>query len=105
MTPRIDQLLDLLKTEPNDSFLNYGLALEYARQDEKEKAINIIETVLQRDENYLAGYYLLGQLYEQTQQLKKARIAYSKGITIARQQKNNKTAGELSTALSLIEED
>lgn len=104
MIPRIDQLLELLQKEPTDSFLNYGLALEYAKLGDKEKAIEIIEAILCRDENYLGAYYQLGQLYEQTNQLEKAREVYSKGISIANNQKNNRTLGELNTALMLIED-
>ncbi len=104
MSTRIDQLLELLTTEPNDSFLNYALALEHAKLDEKPKAIRIIEEVLLNDENYLAGYYQLGQLYEQTNQLDKAHSTYLKGIEIATLQKNKKTQGELNTALMLISE-
>jgi tetratricopeptide (TPR) repeat protein len=72
--------------------------------NEKEKAIAIIEKIIQYDENYLAAYYQLGQLYEQTKQTAKAQNAYTKGIGVARQQKNTKTLGELNTALSLIED-
>ena len=104
MATRIDQLLELLTTEPNDSFLNYALALEYAKLNEKFKAIGVIEKILSHDKNYLAAYYQLGQLYEQTSQLDKAHSIYLKGIEIAILQKNRKTQGELDTALMLISE-
>ncbi len=100
---RIDQLLELLKQEPDDQFLNYALALEYAKED-KSKAISIIEKILERDPDYLAGYYQLGQLLEQTESISKAKEVYSKGIEIARKQRNNKTMGELNTAFDLLED-
>lgn len=104
MSNRITQLLELIQKEPNDSFLNYALALEYAKLNETDKAITIIEEVLKRDENYLGAYYQLGQLFEQMQQINKAKETYGKGIVIARQQKSIKTLGELNTALMLIED-
>ena len=100
---RINQLLELLKQEPDDQFLNYALALEYAKADDKPNAISIIENILNKDENYLGGYYQLGQLLEQTGNIEKAKIVYSKGIEIARRQKNNKTMGELNTALDMLD--
>ena len=103
-TSRLQQLQEMLKSEPNDSFLNYALALEYANIDKLEKAIEIIEALLKRDKNYLGGYYQLGKIYEQSQQPEKAIETYNKGITIAKEQKNNKTLGELNTALMLLEE-
>ena len=101
---RIDQLLELLKQEPDDQFLNYALALEYAKANEKSKAVLIIENILHQDENYLTGYYQLGQLLEQTGNSDKAKAVYSKGVEIAHKQKNNKTMGELNTALDLLED-
>lgn len=101
---RIAQLQELLKSEPTDSFLNYGLALEYAKENNQLKAIEIMEGILERDVNYLGAYYQLAQIYEQTKQVEKARLTYTKGIEIARAQKNNKAAGELRTALDLLDD-
>lgn len=101
---RLQQVQEMLKNEPHDSFLNYALAIEYAKEKKLEKAIEIIESLLKRDENYLGAYYQLGQLYEQTGKTQNAIEAYNKGISIAKQQNNKKTLGELSTALMLLEE-
>ena len=38
-TQRIDQIKEMLQNEPNDSFLNYALALEYAKANDVKKAI------------------------------------------------------------------
>lgn len=100
---RLLQLQEMLKTEPTDSFLNYALALEYGKENVK-KAIEIIEELLLRDENYLGAYYQLGKYYEQLQQNEKAVIVYQRGIKIAQQQKNKKTEGELNEALWMLED-
>jgi len=94
----------MLKNEPEDAFLNYALALEYAKVNELEKAIEIIESILTKDENYLGAYYQLGQLFEQTNRVEKAINTYKKGISIAQIQKNNKAVAELQQALFLMEE-
>jgi predicted Zn-dependent protease len=101
---RLQQIENMLKDEPDDSFLNYSLALEYVKINELKKAIEIIETLLKKDENYLGAYYQLGKLYEETQQPDKAITAYKKGITIAQQQTNKKAVSELNQALLLIED-
>ena len=92
----------MLKNEPNDSFLNYALAIEYAKTDDIKKAIQLIEALLIRDENYLGAYYQLGKYYEQTEQPQAAIVIYNKGIAIAQQQKNKKTEGELNEALLIL---
>ncbi len=101
---RILQLQEMLKTEPNDSFLNYGLALEYGKLNEIQKAIELIEALLLRDSAYLGAYYQLGKYYEQVQQTEKAMAVYKKGISIAQQQKNKKAEGELNEALWMLED-
>lgn len=101
---RIDQIKELLNNEPQDSFLNYALALEYAKENELKKAIDIIERIIERDENYLASYYQLAKFYEENTETEKARDAYAKGITIAKLQRNFKTLNELNEAVQLLDE-
>jgi len=101
---RLLQIVNMLKDEPHDSFLTYALALEYVKMNQLNKAIEIIETLLSRDENYLGAYYQLGKLYEETAQTDKAIAAYTKGIMIAGKQNNKKTLSELQQAIFLIEE-
>lgn len=100
---RLNQILEMLKSEPRDSFLNYALALEYAKENNISKAIELIQELLSQDENYLGAYYQLGKYYEQNLQKEKAIMIYQKGILIARQQKNNKTLVELNEALLMLD--
>ena len=101
---RLNQIQEMLKSEPTDSFLNYALALEYAKINDVKKAIELIEVLLIRDENYLGAYYQLGKYYEQLQQNQNAKNAYKKGVLIAQNQKNNKALGELNEALDVLED-
>lgn len=101
---RLDQIVEMLKSDPNDSFLNYALALEYAKEGKTEKAIESIEQLLARDKNYLGAYYQLGKFYEETDNVSAAINIYQKGIEIAREQKNRKAEGELNEALFMIED-
>lgn len=101
---RLNTLEEMLKTEPNDSFLNYALALEYAKANDVTRAIELIELLLSKDENYLGAYYQLGKYYEQIQDLTKAVSSYTKGIEVAKKIKNNKAVGELNEALWMLED-
>jgi tetratricopeptide (TPR) repeat protein len=101
---RLDYILQMLKTEPNDSFLRYALSLEYAKSNEIKKAIETIEALLANDSDYLGAYYQLGKLYEQADNTPLAIETYKKGIAIAQKQNNRKTLGELNEALFLIED-
>ena len=105
MLTRIEQLKQMLETEPDDSFLNYALALEYGKSNELEKAIRLIEKIIERDKNYLGAYYQLGKYYELGNQVDAAIATYKQGIRIAIQQKNRKTQLELNEALLQLEDE
>ena len=100
----MEQLLAMLKDEPYDSFLNYALALEYAKAGDLHQAINLIEAVLKRDENYLGAYYQLGKQYEMIGNMEQAVSVYTRGIVIARKQNNRKAVNELNEALQQLED-
>jgi tetratricopeptide (TPR) repeat protein len=105
MESRLEQLKKMLETEPDDSFLNYALALEYAKANDLKKAIRLIEAIIVRDKNYLGAYYELGKYYELSEQAQMAINIYKKGIEIAIQQKNRKAQLELNEALlQLVDE-
>ena len=101
---RLQQIEEMLKSEPTDSFLNYALALEYAKLNDIKKAIELIESLLLHDENYLGAYYQLGKYYEQSNQKESATTIFNKGISIAKTQKNNKALSELNEALWMLED-
>ena len=105
MSTRLEQLREMLQKEPLDPFLNYAIALEYAKAGDRATGISIIEAILQRDEDYLGAYYQLGKLYEESGQTEKAATVYTKGMEIAKKQKNSKTLGELNTALMLLDDE
>ncbi|MCW3105095.1 MAG: tetratricopeptide 4 [Bacteroidetes bacterium] len=101
---RLEQLLQMLQEDPHDPFLNYALALELAKAGDIDAAIDRIEGILARDENYLGAYYQLGKFYEQSLQPEKAIQTYQRGIGIAKKQNNRKTLGELNEALLMLED-
>jgi Tfp pilus assembly protein PilF len=94
----------MIKNEPNDSFLNYALALEYAKEGDVKKAIDLIEVLLSKDEAYLGAYYQLGKYYEECQESERAIATYRKGIAISEKQKNIKATSELNAALWMLED-
>ncbi len=102
---RLAQLELLLKEDPNDPFLHYGIALEYAARGDKNEAITRIEKLLAENPDYLGAYYQLGQLYEQTQQNEKALATYRTGAALAQKTGNKKTLGELNEALWMLEDE
>ena len=104
MNSRLQYILEMLEKEPNDSFLRYALALEYAKLSDITKAIALLEELITRDADYLGAYYQLGKYYEQEGKIETAITIYNKGMAVAKTQNNRKTLGELNEALMMLEE-
>ena len=85
--------------ESLDPFLHFGVAMEYLSMNDGKNALDKLQYIHDRFPDYLPAYYLLAKQYESFNQTEKAVEVYEKGITLAISQKENKTAGELRSAL------
>jgi tetratricopeptide (TPR) repeat protein len=101
---RLDLLKEMLTKEPDDSFLNYALALELRKENKTTEAIVLLERILVKDDSYLPAYYQLGKLYGEALQKEKAKEILCKGVHIARQENDYKTVNELKELLEIINE-
>ena len=98
MNSRVQQLIEFLREDPNDSFLIYALALEYIKENRVELAIETLEELNRKDENYLPIYYQLGKLYHSISEIEKATLFFDKGMIKAKNESNMKTFTELKEA-------
>ncbi len=101
-TSRLNQLLAMLATEPNDSFVRYGVAMEYARANRHEDALKEFETLVQRDPKYVAGYFMAGRSCEALGRGDDARRQYERGIHMARLTGDEHAAAEMSEAMAAL---
>ena len=101
---RIDSLLELLKSESNDVFLNYVLGIEYASIGKMEEAKVQFVKVLILDENYIPVYYQIGKLFEKANDVTAAIDYYKKGAQKCKEQKNTKSLSEFEEAIFLLED-
>jgi Tfp pilus assembly protein PilF len=104
---RIKQLENFLKEEPEDSFLNYALAIEYVGLENYDKAKQILVELVKRDPDYTATYYHLGKLYQREKNIEKAEEIYQEGIRLTRAKREQHKLAELMNALNnmLFDED
>ncbi len=102
---RLELIEEMLKKSKKDVFLNYAAALEYRKIGEIAKSIDLLERIVEIDKTYLGAYYQLGQLYEETDRVKKAIAVYKKGRLIAKEKKDEKAMGELTESLLILDQD
>ena len=69
---RIEKLLEYIKQNGKDSFLQHALALEYIKIDRDEEARNVFNELLLREPTYVGSYYHLGKLLERAGNFEKA---------------------------------
>jgi tetratricopeptide (TPR) repeat protein len=100
-SPRIEALEQLLAQDPNNTFVRYGLAMEFVNAGELERAVAEFETVREKDPSYGAAYYHGGQALEKLGRLDDARKCYQQGVESTR---DAHARSELQAALDILGE-
>ena len=95
---RIAQLEQMYNENPEDIFVRYALALEYASSGKKNIAIDNLKAILDIDKKYLAAYYQLGKIYESIGKIRDAGEVYAQGVQIALEKGDKRTMSELKAA-------
>jgi Flp pilus assembly protein TadD len=99
---RLETLEEFLSANPNDAFVRYGLAQEYLKQGRADQAVEQFRAILERNAEYKAAYYHLGQALERLGRLDEARDAYGQGIEVTTRLGDQHTRSELQTALDML---
>jgi len=92
---RLEKLLEFLKNEPNDEFLQYALATEYLRLNNTGRALEYYEKLVTDHPDYVGTYYHLGKLYEALNRKPDAIKIYEKGMETALRKRDNHAFAEL----------
>ncbi|QQL51376.1 tetratricopeptide repeat protein [Mucilaginibacter ginkgonis] len=105
---RLEKLLEFIKNEPNDEFLQYAIATEYLKLNDHARALEYYETLVKDHPEYFGTYYHLGKLYELLNRKDEAIATYQKGMEITLASRNSHAYNELQGALRMaqgLEED
>lgn len=98
---RLQKLLEMLDKQPEDSFLNYALAMEYLGLNNKEKAEETFRKVLSLDEHNIAAKYQLASLIQHDHTAEAITLLES-GMKDAKLKGDMKTANEFRTLIDEI---
>ena len=99
---RLDYLLNQLKSEGKDPFLQYAVSMEYMNHD-REKALQVLEETREDFPEYLPLYYQLATLLEERDEIDKCKEVLKEGIKLANNQSDAKALGELQSFLTNVE--
>ena len=98
---RIEILQQFLEQNPSSTFARYGLAMEYVKAGDLDRAVAAFEAVTETDPNYSAAYFHGGQTLEKLGNFDAARDFYRKGIAVTH---DPHARGELEAALDILGE-
>src|SRR3954447_3200005 len=101
---RIEKLLEYLKSNDKDSFLQHALALEYIKVGDDEEARKLFNEILLREPTYIGSYYHLAKLLERAGDFDRAIRVYKRGMEEAKSAGDHHTYSELQAALEDIED-
>ncbi len=99
---RKEQLEELLALDPNDSFVRYGLGMEYAGAGQDDEAIRCLRELLARDANYVPAYLQAGRVLIRRGDDDEAREILRAGITVAKRTGDEHAAGEMAGFLESL---
>ncbi len=83
-----------------DSFAWYALALEYRKEQRFDEAAAAFASLRAKDPGYLPLYLMAGQTFAEAGKPAEAAQWLEAGITLARERGDQKTLGELESALA-----
>jgi len=90
--PTVQQLHALLQKEPDDLFLNFGLAMELARIGQTDESIAQFDRVIAMSPQYIPAFFQKGRALMNAGRIDEAKSALIAGIETA------KSTGELHAA-------
>lgn len=101
--PSLEQLEKLLAGDPNDPFLLYGLAQEFARQQRWADAIAFYDRCLAADPAYCYAYYHKAKAQEAGGDLAAALDTLRAGLAASRRAPDQHAASEIQSLLDELE--
>lgn len=101
-TTRLEALRSMVTEKPGDSFLRYGLAMEYRNTGDLPAAVGEFRSLREANPDYSAAYFHGGQTLERLGLLEEAREWYRDGIEVTTRKGDLHARGELQTALDML---
>lgn len=93
-------LNEILAQNPNDAFARYGLAMEYSKNGDVDRALQEFRTLLAANPDYTAGYFMAAQTLASANRTGEAKILLADGIASAKRTGNTHAQSEMEGMLA-----
>jgi len=98
---RIEVFEQMLKTDPSNTMVMFGLAKEYEKTGDNAKIIDLLEKYIAGADDEGNAYGVLANAYAQSGNREKAIETYKKGIDVSMAHGHPSMANEYRMALDL----
>ena len=92
-------LKEILSQNPDDAFARYGLAMEYSKTGEVERALEEFGKLLSTHPDYTAGYFMAAQTLAKANRVDEAKKMLIDGISSASRTGNTHAQSEMTAML------
>lgn len=99
---RLEQLKSMVEQNPGDSFLRYGLAMEYRNTGDLDAAAREFGSLMAAHADYAPAYLQSGQTLMMMGRREEAREVYRRGVEVAARLGNRHARDEMQAALDLL---
>jgi predicted Zn-dependent protease len=96
---RLAMLNEILSQSPDDAFARYGLAMEFSKAGEVERALEQFGKLLSTHPDYTAGYFMAAQTLVSANRVDEAKRMLVDGISSARRTGNSHAQSEMTAML------
>lgn len=100
--PTREQIQSLLEKEPNDPFLLYALAQDYAKANEHEDAITYYQRTLDADPEYCYAYFHMARSLQSLGRDDDAVRILDVGLESAKRINDHKAVSEISSLRTMF---
>jgi predicted Zn-dependent protease len=101
---RREKIEAMLQDDPTDTFLRYGLAMEYRSEGNHDASLAKLSELTKDETPYVPAYFMAAQQLADLGRIDEARSFLRDGIDEARRQGDGHAAAEMSELLSSLGE-
>ena len=96
---RIAALTEILTENPEDAFARYGLAMEYSKAGQIERALSEYKTLIEKNPDYTPAYFMAAQTLAGASRVEEAKRWLVDGVSCARRTGNAHAQSEMTAML------
>jgi thioredoxin-like negative regulator of GroEL len=99
---RRQQIEELLADDPEDQFLRYSLALEWQKEGESARSLELLQGLMADQQPYGAAFFMAAKQLVASRRIAEARDVLRAGIDLARSTGDQHMASEMSEYLTTL---